>query len=42
MTQKQAFESVFLSHRWGNSTNSGKNYVRPYNKTHKQREKGAK
>lgn len=31
--RRSIFESVFFSHRWGNSENSGKAYKRPYNKT---------
>ena len=41
--RKAAFEQVFMSHRWGNSANSGRKsedgkkggYVRPYGKTAK-------
>jgi len=46
-TKKQRekdFQEVFLSHRWGNASNSGKgkggNYKRPYNKTKREEEKG--
>jgi len=35
--RKAAFEQVFLSHKWGDSVNSGKDYKRPYNKTEKKR-----
>lgn len=30
---QQAFHDVFLSHKWGNSANAGKNYRRPYSST---------
>lgn len=41
--RKAAFEQVFMTHRWGNSANSGRKnekgdkggYVRPYSKTAK-------
>lgn len=28
-----AFEKVFIDNAWGNRSNSGKRYVRPYSKT---------
>lgn len=31
--RKKQFEHVFLDQRWGNASNAGKNYVRPYSKT---------
>lgn len=38
--RKQAFNDVFLSHRWGNPSNAGKHYKRPYNKTKREASKG--
>jgi hypothetical protein len=38
MTGKQAYESVYLSHFWGNKANAGTSYKRAYNKTKKQKE----
>lgn len=34
---KLCFEDVFLSHKWGDSSNSGKNYQRRYSKTKLQK-----
>ncbi|QDP64689.1 MAG: hypothetical protein GOVbin2917_4 [Prokaryotic dsDNA virus sp.] len=31
--RQKCFDSVFLSHKWGDSTNSGVNYKRRYSKT---------
>ena len=35
---REAYEHVFLNQCWGNKNNSGKSYVRPYNKTQKKKE----
>lgn len=37
LSYKKEFESVFLSHAWGNKANAGKSYKRPYSKTAKQK-----
>lgn len=34
---KKEFESILLSHAWGNKANAGKAYKRKYSKTAKQK-----